>query len=237
VTPGGRDRRSREAGYALVGLMAGVAIMLIMMAVATPGWKYVVKNDREEELLFRGGEIADAIQRYQGKNANAFPPTMEALVKGKFLRKAYKDPMTRDGKWRFLKPGEVAAVGGGNLPPGGALPPGARPPQSGPGGGGLGSPPGGPGGNQPPGGSSPISPGSMSPTGQPLGQTIQGVASRSTDKSLRIFNGRDRYDEWLIVPGQQRVIGRPMGPALPGILPATPRPGLSTPAPPPARTP
>lgn len=228
-----REPRSSEAGYSLVGLMAGVAIMLIMMAVATPGWKYVIKNDREEELLFRGGEIADAIQRYQRKNGNAYPPNLDVLVKGKFLRKAYKDPMTKDGKWRFVRPGEVAAVPGPLLP-GGRPPssvPGGNPTTPGAPGGGL----GGPGGTQPP-GNSPTSPGMSSPTGGPLGQTVQGVASLSKDKSLRIFNGRDRYDEWLFVPGQPRVIGRQMGPNMPGIVPATPRPGLSTPTPP-ARTP
>jgi type II secretory pathway pseudopilin PulG len=220
-----------EAGYSLVGLMAGIAIMLIMMSVATPGWRYVMKNDREEELIFRGGEIADAIQRYQRKNGNALPPSLEVLVKGKFLRKAYKDPMTKDGKWRFLRPGEVMALG-----PPGSTGPGGRPgapgqPQPGQPGG-L-RPPGAPGtGTQPPG----TGPGSTSPTGQPFGSTIQGVASLSTDESLRIFNGRERYDEWLFVPGQPRVVGRPMGPAMPGILPATPRPGQPAPTPTPPRT-
>lgn len=225
------DRRG-EAGYSLVGLMAGIAIMLIMMAVATPGWRYVVKNDREEELIFRGGQIADAVQRYQRKNGNALPASLEVLVKGKYLRKAYTDPMAKDGKWRFLRPGEVAVPGA--LPGLGGRPgqpgqPGA-PGMTGPGF----SPPGGTPGTTRPGGTSPgTSPGSTSPTGQPFGTMVQGVASRSTDKSLRIFNGRDRYDEWLFVPGQPRVIGRPMGPALPGIVPPgpTPRPGVGQPAP------
>jgi hypothetical protein len=106
------------------------------------------------------------------------------------------------------------------------------------------SPPGGtPGTTRPTG----TSPGSTGPTGQPFGTMVQGVASRSTDKSLRIFNGRDRYDEWLFVPGQPRVIGRPMGPALPGIIPGAPgapgvpgapppRPGAPAPTPTPPRT-
>ena len=98
--------RRRERGYSLVTLMVAVAVMLIMMTAAVPSWRYVMKNDREEELIFRGGEIADAIARYQRKNGNALPPSLEVLVKGKFLRRAYKDPMTKDGKWRFIRPGE-----------------------------------------------------------------------------------------------------------------------------------
>ena len=98
----------------MVALMAAVAIMMIMLAAAVPSWRYVMRNDAEEELIFRGGEIADAIARYQKRNGNALPPSLEVLVKGKFLRRPYKDPMTKHGRWRFIRPGEV--VGPGRLP-------------------------------------------------------------------------------------------------------------------------
>ena len=84
------ERRRPEAGYSMVALLAAVAIMMVMMAAAVPSWRYVMRNDAEEELLFRGGEIADAIARYQRRNGNALPPSLEVLVKGKFLRRAYK---------------------------------------------------------------------------------------------------------------------------------------------------
>jgi type II secretory pathway pseudopilin PulG len=179
--------------------MAAVAIMLVSMSAAAPWWRYVMKNDREEELIFRGGEIADAVQRYQRRNGNALPASLEVLVKGKFLRHPYKDPMTKDGKWRFIKPGEAI----GTLP---GLP---------------GSPTSGPG--------SPVTttttttrPSAFSQPGTTLGG-FQGVASTSKDASLRVFNGRTHYNEWIFLPGQPRVIGRPVGP--PGLqpgLPATP---------------
>ena len=78
----------------------------------------------------------------------------------------------------------------------------------------------------------PTPPGTRSTPGGdgPLGSTVQGVASRNTDHSLRIFNGRERYSEWLFVPGQPRIIGRPMAPVIPGINPPGTRPG-TTPAP------
>src|SRR5260221_12242209 len=98
--------------------------MMVIMTAAVPSWRYLVKDDREEELIFRGGEIADAIGRYQKKNGNALPPSLEVLVKGKFLRKAYKDPMTQDGKWRFLpQGGAIAAAGSVPGAPGGGPPP------------------------------------------------------------------------------------------------------------------
>jgi type II secretory pathway pseudopilin PulG len=196
--------RDGEAGYSMIVLMASVAIMLILLGAATPGWRYLTKNDREEELIFRGGQIADGIQRFQRKNGNALPASLDVLVKGKFLRKAYKDPMVPDGKWRFLRPGEAVIPGAAPVTPGRPGPGPTPSPTPTPAGMGTGAR----GGDN------------------AAGSPIQGVASRSTDKSLRIFNGRERYSEWLFIPGQPRVIGRPMAPVIPGIVP-TPRPGAS----------
>src|SRR5260221_612907 len=103
--------------------------MMVMLTAAVPSWRYLMKDTREEELLFRGKQIADAIQRYQKKNANAVPPSLDVLVKGKYLRKAYKDPMTKDGKWRFIRQGELTAAGQPATAPGGTR---TRGPTSGP---------------------------------------------------------------------------------------------------------
>lgn len=240
-TQGQGPRNDKEAGYTLVALMATVTIMLIAMAAAVPSWEYVMKDDREQELIFRGGEIADAIQRFQQRNGNALPPNLEVLVKGKFLRREYDDPMTKDGKWRFIRQGESI---GPIRPPG---TPGAP-----------GSPPGSP--TSPTSGRQTLqSPTSSSSTSQrtssfssPTGTVggIQGVASTSQEEGLRIFNGRTKYSEWIFMPGQPRQVGRaartpgtvggvpgapnrPAGaPTVPGGAPTIPG-GL--PAPPPRR--
>jgi len=59
------SRRRGESGYSLVALLAAIAVMMILLAAAMPSWRYVMRNDAEEELLSRGGQIADAIARYQ----------------------------------------------------------------------------------------------------------------------------------------------------------------------------
>ncbi len=184
--------RRGEAGYSLVALLAAVAVMMVLLGMAMPSWRYLMKNDNEEELLYRGGQIADAIARYQRRNGNALPPSLEVLVQGKFLRKAYKDPMTKHGRWRMLRPGDALLTPGA---PGAS----ARPSQ--------------------PGGASPTTttttttrPAAFSQPGQTIGG-FQGVASTSTDTSLRVFNNRTKYNEWLFVAGQPRVVGRaPAGP-------------------------
>jgi type II secretory pathway pseudopilin PulG len=184
--PEGRDR---ERGASLVSLIAAMTIMFLLMSAAVPSWRYVMKDAREEELLFRGEQIAKAIERYQKKNANTLPPSLEILVQQRFLRKAYQEPFAKDGKWRLVRPGEAI------LPPG---VPGLNPTR------------------QPP-----ATMVGQAPTAGTIGGTITvggtgfiGVASHSKDESLRILNGRTRYNEWLFIAGQQRILGRQVGPGV-----------------------
>lgn len=182
--------RRSEAGFSLVAVAGSIAILMILMGVAAPTWHYVMQNMREEELIFRGGQIADAVDRYQKKNGNAPPVSLEVLVKGKYLRQAFKDPMSEKGVWRFIRPGE--AVGMGIQPPGvgGAVPGSSATPRPSP--------------STRPGGRDTRRSGSL---GEGFGPFI-GVASTSQDKSLRIFNGRTRYDQWMFIAGQPRVVGK-----------------------------
>jgi type II secretory pathway pseudopilin PulG len=199
----------------MVALIASMAVMLVLMGAAVPSWRYVMKDMREEELLFRGTQIAEAIERYQRKNGNAPPPSLEVLVQGKYLRRLYKEPFAKDGKWRLVRPGEA-------LP----APVSARP--------GVPAPPAPPV-------PSPLAqavpspfPGAttMTTPGQAFGAVV-GVASRSKEKSLRVFNGRTRYDEWIFAAGQPRLVGKDRRPLVP-VPQAGPSPGRGlrpTPAP------
>lgn len=177
--------RGPEAGYSIVILLGAIAVMMILMGAAAPTWRYVMQDDREQELYFRGDQIARAVEEYQRKHANAFPPSFEVLVKGKYLRRQYKDPMTRDGKWRIVRPGE--AVLAYAVPSRGASP---RPSPSGP-------------------------PSAFGPAGGTSFGAIAGVASLSRDTSLRLFNGRSKYDQWVFLAGQPRRLGRDRGPRVP----------------------
>ena len=165
--------------------------MMILMGAAVPTWRYVMQDDREQELFFRGDQIARAVEEYQRKNGNAFPPSFEVLVKGKFLRREYKDPMVKGGKWRIVRPGEAVPVS--SLPTGG---PGGASPRPSP------SP-------TPP-------PSAFGPAGGTAVGAIAGVASTSHENSLRLFNGRTRYDQWVFLAGQPRLLGKNKGPNVPG---------------------
>jgi type II secretory pathway pseudopilin PulG len=192
----GGSEGAGQAGFSLVFLLGSITVMLIVMGAAVPTWRYIMKNDREEELYFRGDQIARAVERYQKKNGNALPVSLELMVKGHYLRKVYKDPMTKDGKWRIVHPGEAvmpAGRPGASPAPGRAPQPGATPQTGFP-------------------GLSGSSPGSR---GGPVQGAILGVASTSSDKSLKLMNGRSRYDQWLFLAGQPRLLGGDKGLRIP----------------------
>jgi type II secretory pathway pseudopilin PulG len=99
-----RDQ-NRERGYAMAALLVALAIMAILLTVAMPVWRHEARREREAELVFRGEQYARAIALFRHKNssiANAFPPSIDALVQGRFLRKKYKDPMTKDGEFELI---------------------------------------------------------------------------------------------------------------------------------------
>lgn len=190
----------------MVALLAMLAIMTFGLMLAMPSWNYLVRDDKEQELIFRGRQIANAVARFQRKNGNALPATFEQLVEGKYLRKAYKDPMTKDGRWRVLRPGEGVPVPPGGPSVGG---PGRPAPATTP------SP-------------SPTPPSVFGSNPGSSGGPIAGVASLSTEVGLRFVNGSPNYNRWVFAPNVPFVIGGqaaagPGGPGGPGAASQRPR--------------
>jgi type II secretory pathway pseudopilin PulG len=220
----GFSRARAQAGYAMAALLVMMSIMAIMMSVAMPIWKTVVKREREEELIWRGNQYVRAINLFRRKYANTYPPNIDILLNERFLRRKYADPMTKDGEFQLIyaaqqasqTPGPPGAVGGSQTP--GQVTPAPAP--------------------------APLNPLDQSTQG-PAGARggIMGVVSKSTDRSMRLFNGRGKYNEWAFTaqvtagpggpagagggPGS-RTPGGPGGPA----GPATPRPGPGASRPP-----
>ncbi|HLI62076.1 MAG TPA: hypothetical protein VKV05_01665 [Terriglobales bacterium] len=141
-------RRRRDGGYLLLGILLMLAFMVITLAyVVAPRMVQQMKRDREEEMIHRGTQYMRAIKRYYAKNG-AYPNSLDDLDKGqvRYLRKRYKDPLTKDGQWKLLyysdiamlmngaAPGTPAAAlasQGGAMTPGGAIAPGGSAPVQG----------------------------------------------------------------------------------------------------------
>jgi len=89
-------RNDRRSGFALAALIFFLTAASILIAAAVPVYQMQAKRIQEEELIFRGEEYMRAIQKFQRK-FGVYPPSVDAMLETnglKFLRKAYKDPMT-----------------------------------------------------------------------------------------------------------------------------------------------
>ncbi len=188
VTP---RRRSGDAGYAMAALLVAIAVISIVLASALPVWTQVARREREAELVFRGEQYARAIGLFQRKlGPGTLPTTIDMLVSQKFLRRKYKDPVTNQD---FQIVGNNQIVGlPGATPQGAGTASGARPGQGTASGGAA-------GGAGATGGAGPQQPGRAATgvPGQANGGGIVGVVSTSTAASIRLYNGRNKYNEWL----------------------------------------
>lgn len=168
----------------MVALLVGLSIMAAALSIALPTWSTMAKREREEELIFRGQQYARAITLYQRRFANAYPANLDLLVEQKFLRKKFKDPMTADGEFQPVFVGQPI--------PGQTTPPGQQGQQQGQAQGQRGGlQQGGRAGGQP-------------FLGQQQGRTgggagIMGVVSKSEAASMRLYNNRSKYSEWVFV--------------------------------------
>src|SRR5689334_25385619 len=83
------SRRS-EAGYTLVALLAMMTVLALFAMAVAPSLKQQAQREREQEAIFRGEQVADAIRDYY-RNRNltmravgdqALPKSMDDLLQG-----------------------------------------------------------------------------------------------------------------------------------------------------------
>jgi len=118
------SRRQRDGGYLLLAILLMMAFMVIAATIEAPRMVQQMKRDREEEMIHRGTEYARAIKKFY-KKTGRYPASLDDLDKGqvRYLRKRYKDPLTKDGKWKLLNYGDIQSLLNNNAPgtPAGAL--------------------------------------------------------------------------------------------------------------------
>ena len=200
-------------------LLVSLSILGLVASMALPVWSQQARREREAELIFRGEQYARAIELYQRQQPGAFPSDLDTLVEQRYLRRLYADPMVPDGAFRILRQADQqppgAAEGSREAGSGASGPRGD--PRGGPRGGMRSGPAAGGGGSGPRGdrgaggsasargdrdaGGSSSARGDRDADGSGLDGGIIGVVSRSTDRSLRLYKGRDRYDEWEFTHG------------------------------------
>jgi type II secretory pathway pseudopilin PulG len=251
-----------EKGYTLAVVVVLTSVLLVGLSEAMINWQKAMQREREEELIFRGKQFIRAVYLWQQKFPNTWPTTIDALLNTsntRFLRKRWKDPITNSEEWRLIKINPDGSISGLTIVPSGGLPnvtipgaPGQRRTGSSSSSGfgqsqsssissdpfgsqtGSENPANPPATQSPPrrAGSSSTSPGS---SGTPVLGGICGVASTSKQKTIKTYNGRNKYNEWefyyvsqpqpTVTPGE----GQPATGTRPGQTSPTTRPGQPSP--------
>jgi len=93
----------REAGYNLVVMAMTITVLSIFVAAAIPVWSHASRRAKEEELVFRGMQIAEGIRVFQSRYGRP-PSRLEELFETspRCIRQLWKDPMTEDGEWGLI---------------------------------------------------------------------------------------------------------------------------------------
>jgi type II secretory pathway pseudopilin PulG len=103
----GSPLRSREAGYTLIAIMIFITLLSIAILAVSPSVTMMMRRDREQELLFRGKQYAQAILNFQ-KRQGRFPLNLAELMKTqpRSARKLFKEPICNCDDWGLIRVGQ-----------------------------------------------------------------------------------------------------------------------------------
>ena len=176
-------------------LLISMSIMAIMMTAVLPTWKQLSRREKEAELVFRGEQYARAIQLYQTKagQARCRPPSI-CWLNSAFSAK-FKDPITNDDFSPLIRRWRAQGNSAPGVQPAGRQVvldgrtrhrPARRQERS------------------------PDEPGAAASGG------IMGVTSKSKEQSIRLYKGRNHYNEWQFMPVARVAAPGTGGAAAPG---------------------
>lgn len=108
-------------GFTYLGVLYLIIVMGIAAGAAGQSWQILMKREREEELLFRGRQIKDAITRWNtprtGDHAVTPLTDLKELLRDprtphtvRYLRKVYADPVTA-GDWGIIRDSSRGILG------------------------------------------------------------------------------------------------------------------------------
>lgn len=103
-----------ESAFTYITALIFVMVIGISLTTGSAYWSTIIAREKEKELLFRGDQIRRAIESYYngapGGGSKQYPASLNDLLKDsrylatrRYLRKIYKDPITKDGQWGLIK--------------------------------------------------------------------------------------------------------------------------------------
>ena len=113
-----RSGRRAQAGFTYIGVLVLVVLIGLMLASAGQVARISAQRERETELLFIGHQYREAIGRFV-RGTHRYPNTLEELVRFEgagpapdhYLRRSYRDPMTRQADWTLIPAPGVGFMG------------------------------------------------------------------------------------------------------------------------------
>ena len=183
AAPVGLPDRGSEAGYNLVALAILIAVMNVAVAAALPYWSSWAQRQKEEELVFRGLQYAEAIRIFRVRQGR-LPTALEELVEvePRAIRQLWTNPMAEDGRWGLLMQGAPSNAGQRGDGSGNAQPTtnAAAAAAAGAGGGSM----------------TAVPPPNEEEGEGPVVGPILGVYSATPGPSMRVFNGQQDVGDW-----------------------------------------
>lgn len=89
---------SRAKGFSLLELMIAMFILIILLSVALPTYQRSVQHAKEVVLKENLWQMRKAIDQY-ASDKGKYPPSLESLVEGKYLREMPVDPILDKAEW------------------------------------------------------------------------------------------------------------------------------------------
>jgi general secretion pathway protein G len=100
----------RGGGFTLIELVVVLAIIALLLTLATPRYFHSIDKSKETILRANLAGTRDALDKYYGDNGK-YPDSLAALVEKKYLRALPYDPITESNTTWVIVPPEAADKG------------------------------------------------------------------------------------------------------------------------------
>ena len=94
-------RKKLEKGFTLLELMIAMFIVIILLSVALPTYQRSVQYAKETVLKENLWQMRKAIDQY-ASDKGKYPPSIDSLIEGKYLREMPVDPIHEAAEWRSV---------------------------------------------------------------------------------------------------------------------------------------
>ncbi|BBI99692.1 type II secretion system protein GspG [Ferrigenium kumadai] len=86
-------RRLLKTGFTLIELLVVMAVIALLLSIATPRYFSSVEKSREAVLRENLFLMREALDKYYGDNGT-YPESLDTLVSRRYLRNVPRDPVT-----------------------------------------------------------------------------------------------------------------------------------------------